>query len=127
MRMTEVLTRALAIIRDDHRIEIDEDSVTVARFVTHLRYLFLRESQGAQLPGIAIELHHAVQAAQPREYGCALRIAALLDEHFDWQVNDVELLYLSLHVARLTAGAVRTEVGHVAAEAVMGAAGRSEL
>ena len=127
MRMTEVLTQALAIIRDDFRIEIDDDSVTVARFVTDLRYLFLRESQGAQLPGIAIELHHAVQAAQPREYGCALRIAALLDEHFDWQVNDDELLYLSLHVARLTAGAVRTEVGHVAAEAVMGAAGRSEL
>jgi beta-glucoside operon transcriptional antiterminator len=117
VRMTEVLTEALAIIRDEYGIEIDEDSVTVARFVTHLRYLFLRESQGNQPPGIAIELHHAVQAAQPREHGCARRIAALLDEHFDWQVNDDELLYLSLHVARLTVGAVRAPAGGVPARA----------
>ena len=33
----------------------------------------------------------------------AARISALLEELFSWSVDDEEMLYLSLHVARLTA------------------------
>lgn len=44
-QMTQDLHRILAIIREEYGVEIDEDSMDVARFVTHLRYLFLREQQ----------------------------------------------------------------------------------
>ncbi|WP_448630828.1 PRD domain-containing protein [Cellulomonas soli] len=106
MRMTEVLTETLAIICTEYDVQIDERSPVVARFVTHLRYLFRREQQGRQLPSVADSLHDAVRAAQPREYACGQRIADLLGQRFGWEVGAEEVIYLTLHVARLTATAM---------------------
>lgn len=108
VRMTEVLSEVLSIIRDEHGTEIDEDSVEVARFVTHLRYLFARERAGRSTNRPGLQLSEAVRAARPREYGSALRIAALLDERFGWNVDEDEVLFLCLHVARLTDEPTRT-------------------
>ncbi len=118
LAMTEVLHDILRIIRDEHGIELDEQSVDVARFVTHLRFLFVRSRQEqlaittpptVRHPGPADSdaLLEAVRSAKPREYASAGRVAALLSERFDWEVNEQELLYLSLHVSRLTAAAGR--------------------
>lgn len=102
LRMTEVLNETLGIIRAEYGIEIDEDSVPVARFVTHLRYLFLREQQGKKLKGVGDELKEALRASRPREYHCGGLVAALLNQRFGWEVTADEVLYLALHVARLT-------------------------
>lgn len=109
--MTEVLTQALAIICGEYDVVIDERSVVVARFVTHLRYLFRREQLGRQLPSIADGLHDAVRSAQPREYACGERIADLLAQRFGWEVGPEEVVYLTLHVARLTASAMAAAGG----------------
>lgn len=106
--MTEVLSEVLSIIRSEHGTEIDEGSVEVARFVTHLRYLFARERAGRSPNRPGLQLSEAVRAARPQEYGSALRIAELLDERFGWSVDDDEVLYLCLHVSRLTDQPSRT-------------------
>lgn len=109
-RMTEALQRILEIIREEYGINFDEESVDVARFITHLRFLFVRSRQrNAALPAVARRgtdpsaLLETVRATRPRQYASAARIAALLSELFSWSVDDEEMLYLSLHVARLTA------------------------
>ena len=61
VQMTGLLHRILAVIREEYSTEIDEDSVEVARFVTHLRYLFLRERQGKKLRETPAELHAALR------------------------------------------------------------------
>lgn len=102
VRMTEVLGEVLALIRSRFEVDIDAESVAVARFVTHLRYLFLRERHGGLLSGTADELHDAVRAARPREFACAQDVAGLLGERYGWTLTGEELLYLTLHVYRLT-------------------------
>lgn len=112
-QMTQDLHRILAIIREEYGVDIDEGSMEVARFVTHLRYLFLREQQGRKLTDTPIELHAALKSARPREYTSAGRIGTLLSEQYGWSVNVDEILYLALHVSRLVdaaqAGKSRTE------------------
>ncbi|HEY0216262.1 MAG TPA: PRD domain-containing protein, partial [Cellulomonas sp.] len=129
VRMTEALQRILAIIAEEYGIRYDEGSVEVARFVTHLRFLFVRARQKPTTPvpvpaSVAAAaatdatagpsgtsgagpdpdvLLEAVRTSKPRQYASAIRIAALLEELFDWSVDQDELLYLSLHVSRLTA------------------------
>ena len=105
LRMTEVLTETLGIVRAEFGIDIDEDSVPVARFVTHLRYLFYRQQQGTRFADVGAPLVQAVRAAHPREYDCGVRVAELLTTRFAWDVGGEEVLYLALHVARLTADA----------------------
>lgn len=105
LRMTEVLNETLGIVRAEFGIDIDEDSVPVARFVTHLRYLFYRQQQGTRSPDVSSPLVDAVRAAHPSEHACAVRVAELLSTRFGWDVGGEEVLYLALHVARLTADA----------------------
>ncbi len=101
LQMTELLQRILAIIGEEYDVVIDEGAVAVARFVTHLRYLFHRERQGKKLQQTQTELHEALRAARPREYASAGRIGALLHERFGWEITNDEILYLALHVSRL--------------------------
>ncbi|HEY0186292.1 MAG TPA: PRD domain-containing protein [Cellulomonas sp.] len=135
VRMTEALQQILTIIDEEYGIRFDDASVEVARFITHLRFLFVRARQKPETPGSdgpagagaatatagaaggaaavgtvaaggeADMLLAAVRASKPRQYASAVRIGALLEELFSWSVDQDELLYLSLHVARLTGGA----------------------
>lgn len=100
-QMTETLHDILRIIQEEYGVEIDERSVEVARFVTHLRYLFLREKQGKHLRETPEELHAALRSARPREYTSAGRIGTLLADRFGWAISVDEVLYLALHVSRL--------------------------
>lgn len=100
-QMTADLHRILDIIREEYGVRIDETSMEVARFVTHLRYLFLREQQGRTLTETPAELHAALRSARPREYTSAGRIGTLLADQYGWTVSTDEILYLALHVSRL--------------------------
>lgn len=110
-QMTADLHRILDIIREEYGVTIDEGSMEVARFVTHLRYLFLREQQGRRLTETPAELHAALRSARPKEYTSAGRVGTLLADQYGWTVSTDEILYLALHVSRLvdaaTAGAPR--------------------
>jgi beta-glucoside operon transcriptional antiterminator len=102
MEMTEVLAAVLGAVREEYGIEIDEDSLDVARFVTHLRYLLVRQQRDAPLPDMQGMLHDAVRVQHPRAFASAQSITALLEQRFGYRVGGDEVLYLALHVARLT-------------------------
>lgn len=107
IRMTEVLAEVLGRLAEELDVEVDEDSLDVARFVSHLRYLFMRGRSGVTLAAAPPGVLEAVRTAQPAEHAAAAGIAALFHERFGWPSTDEETLYLTLHVARLRASGRR--------------------
>lgn len=105
VKMTQALTAVLEILAEDFGVRIDERSVPVARFVTHLRYLFIRKRNGTMFLDGDHDLRQAVKAAKPQEYASAERVAERMHELFGWRVTGEEKLYLALHFTRLTAHA----------------------
>lgn len=103
MEMTEVFGAVLQQVRERFGIAADESSLDVTRFITHLRYLFLRQEKGAVPAGDQGQLYEMVKATQPEEFACAVEIRKMLESRFSWDLNENEVLYLTLHVARLTA------------------------
>lgn len=103
MEMTEVFGSVLDVVRSRFGIAADESSLDVTRFITHLRYLFLRQQRGTVSGGDQHQLYDLVRATQPAEFGCAEEVKAMLEDRFGWDLNDNEVLYLTLHIARLTA------------------------
>ena len=102
LEMTTQLSRILGVIELTMGISIDRGGMAATRFVTHLRYLFVRLSSGAQFVGEASGVRAAVQAAHPQSFLCAERIRYLLSVG-DQRPTDDEVTYLALHIARLTA------------------------
>lgn len=105
MEMTEVFAAVLGILREQLGLALDEESLDVARFITHLRYLVVRQQRGVMLADQQDVLTDTVRRQHPRAYASAEAVRDLLTERFGWHISGDEMLYLTLHIARLT-GAV---------------------
>ncbi len=101
-KMTGVIQQMLSVVAQHFRVELDPSSVSVGRFVTHVRYLFVRIHQHKQLDEQHSAIGAAIRQAYPRAVECALRLAALLEIRLDAGLTDDEVSYLSLHIARVT-------------------------
>ncbi|MFT3877548.1 MAG: PRD domain-containing protein [Propioniciclava sp.] len=100
LEMTTKLNRILGVIETTMGIQIDRDAMSTTRFITHLRYLFVRLQTHQQFAGEPTGIRSAVLDAHPRAYQCAERIRYLLTLD-DQSLSDDEVTYLTLHIARL--------------------------
>ena len=100
-RMTGLIQQLIAIIGEFFGKELDTGEVTVARFITHLRYLFVRMQQNKQLFAEHSAIGRAIVEAYPRASECAKVLANIIEIRMDDQLTEDEVSYLALHVARL--------------------------
>ena len=100
-RMTGVIQQLVDVIAQTYSIDLEPGSVSVGRFVTHLRYLFVRISNHKQLDEQHSAVGVAIREAYPEAAVCAVRLAGLLELRLDARLTDDEVVYLALHVARV--------------------------
>jgi len=100
--MTGMIQQMLSVIDQSYGRPLDPGSVSVGRFITHLRYLFVRIHQHKQLAEDHSTIGLAIRDAYPRALECALRLAAIIELRLGAALTDDEVSYLTLHVARLT-------------------------
>ena len=77
--------------------------MNAARFVTHLRYLFIRVASGKQITEPSTVLSNAIAETHPEAWGCAAKIQFRLEMGLSAVLTRDEVAYLGLHVARLVA------------------------
>ncbi|PJM75476.1 PRD domain-containing protein [Bifidobacterium simiarum] len=100
--MTGVIQQMMTIIEASYGITFDRDSVSVSRFITHVRYLFVRIHQGRQLEHEPEPIVQAIRQSYPEALRCAQKIAAVLELRLDANLTEDEIAYLALHVARVS-------------------------
>lgn len=101
-RMTGVFSQVFDMIEGEYGQPLDRESVNVARFITHLRYFFVRVHSGDQVEDDQGRFVDAIRAAHPRAYGCAVKVRGLLEMRLESPITEDETGYLTLHIARLT-------------------------
>ncbi|RSX51115.1 PRD domain-containing protein [Bifidobacterium callimiconis] len=100
--MTGVLRQMLNIIEGEYGITLDEYSINVSRFITHIRYLFVRIRQNSQLNDEPAPVIHAIEQSYPQALQCARHIASVLEMRFGAGLTQDETAYLALHIARVS-------------------------
>ncbi|MDY4677935.1 MAG: PRD domain-containing protein [Bifidobacterium tsurumiense] len=115
--MTGVIQQILTVIERSFNVKLSQHSVSVGRFITHLRYLFVRIHQGKQLDGEPEPIVDAIRQSYPDEYACATHMAEIVELRLGASLSAGEVAYLALHVARVVADVNRGDVNEVAAEA----------
>lgn len=108
-QMTGLIQQILKIVEETFSIDVDQSSVSIGRFITHLRYLFVRSYQHQQLKDSPQPITKAICESYPQEFQCALTIAALLELRLNGPITTDEVAYLTLHVARVHEQALREE------------------
>lgn len=100
-RMTGLIQQMLEVMEAELGVRPEPHSVNIARFITHIRYLFVRIEQGKQLCRGNSPLLAQLQGVHPREFACARKLASIVELRFDTTVSEDEIAYLGLHIARL--------------------------
>lgn len=100
-QMTGVFAQLFDVLEQASGRPIDRETVNSARFITHLRYFFVRASSGKQLDEGASKLSSAIRDSYPEAYATALKLQSVLELRLGDAMTDDEATYLTLHVARL--------------------------
>lgn len=100
---TELTNNILRIVRYSMNIEYDENSSYFQRFVTHIRYYLIRQSQEKDEQVMNSSMVELAFASYPKEKETAEAIKEYLHEQKGWVVNDMELMYLIIHIGNLVA------------------------
>ncbi|MFV0459532.1 MAG: PRD domain-containing protein [Actinomycetales bacterium] len=101
VEMTEVITQVTALVERTLQITVDQDSMSLARFVTHLRYLFTRVAGGTQLTEPEPSFGQAIANAHPEAMACAVKVRFLIEMGVSTTLTSDETAYLAMHIARL--------------------------
>lgn len=101
--MTGVLHQLIATIEEVFAVELDTSTVNVGRFITHLRYLFVRIQRHEQLASEPSAISQAIIDAHPEEYHCARQLGRLIEIRMGADLTTDEIAYLTLHIARIVA------------------------
>ncbi|MBF0808207.1 PRD domain-containing protein [Rothia nasimurium] len=107
-RMTEVFAQIFSVISFAYNRPLDQNHMSVARFVTHLRYVFVRTEKdaGATGAGAGAEssipaIYEAVKSSYPKAFTCAGKVKVLLEMHLGTELSADEQTYLAIHISRL--------------------------
>lgn len=103
-RMTGVIHQLVSVIEAEYGLDLGHDSVSVGRFITHLRYLFVRVSQHQQLVSESSPISDAIRSTYPDATIVAERLAGIIELRLGDELTADEVSYLALHVARIAEG-----------------------
>ena len=85
-------------------MKIVQESADFTRFVTHLKYYLIRKINFEMDNSMNEELLELVKKEYPKAHQCARMIADYVDERYEHDTSESEMLYLTLHINRLIAG-----------------------
>ncbi|MBY7142261.1 PRD domain-containing protein [Virgibacillus sp. NKC19-3] len=103
IQVTEMVNDILNIVKYYYQMDLDEDSINYERFLTHLRFFAMRFVRKEKTANSYDEfLYDQIKSKYNKAFRCAERIAAYIENDYDWTISHDELLYLTLHIYRLT-------------------------
>ena len=99
----KLIDEIVRIIEEDFPVEIDKESIHYERFITHLKFFVARVLQAKQIPDDGDFLFRSMIREQYKQsYECALRIKAHIEEAYQIEISEEEVVYLTVHIKRIT-------------------------
>lgn len=106
IEITERVNDILQIVRYHYGIDLDEESLNYSRFVVHLRFFAQRLTEKHINVDDSNDLFEIVKEKFPQAYSCVEIIDGYVKKAIDFSLSKSEMVYLMLHIQRVT---VRTE------------------
>lgn len=103
MLITTITKSIVKIIQSLFNIVLNKSSIHYSRFVTHIRYFMNRQLRNQTF--IAENdngLYRIIQEQYPKSFACGLIIRDMLKNEYQMVIRDDELLYLVIHIQRIT-------------------------
>lgn len=110
LQMTQTLDEIFDLLDDWRGAPLDRRGHAATRFVTHLRYVFVRMEAREPVAETPTLVHEALASALPEVMRIAHRIAQVLERRWHQPLNADEVAYIGLHVHRLLTTSDRPDI-----------------
>lgn len=105
--MTKIIQNILNIIKYHYKIDLDEYSLNYERFITHLKFFIHRLYRGVELESDKdAGFLFILKERYKEEYQCALKIRDYIMKEFHRDLKEDEMIYLTIHIRRITQAGV---------------------
>ncbi len=101
MKVTEIVHNIINIVRIFYGTSFDEESISYARFLTHIQYFAHRVVFGEQQGEVDSFLYEQVQKSYSRAFECVIRIKTFVETTYDFKMGKDEQVYLTIHIERI--------------------------
>lgn len=100
--MTEIIQEICTIIKEYFQMEFDESSLSYSRFINHLKFFAQRLLIGGHYKDGDDDLLDVIKNKHQDALQCAEKIRKMVLEKYHYDFGKEELLYLTVHIARIT-------------------------
>ncbi|MDF9840371.1 MULTISPECIES: PRD domain-containing protein [unclassified Paenibacillus] len=109
--ITNIVKDISNIVRRSFLIELNEESLSYYRFLTHLKFFAQRVVQGSPVDERDRDhtLHDLVRVQYPEAYACAAKIADYTRKIYKRNLSKEEILYMTIHIERIVRNEESTE------------------
>lgn len=101
IKITNLIQQVSEVVEEYFSIELDEQSLSYERFITHLRFLAQRVFTGEHINLDNLEFQEVIDRLYPQEHACGQKIQALIKQQYGHMVTEEEVAYLALHIRRI--------------------------
>lgn len=102
MRLADTLHDILLVISRHFQTEFDTNSLDYIRLITHLQYFIQRLFDHRTLAGDDDFLYEQIKTKYPEAFACVNRIADYVRVTWDHSLEHDEIVYLCIHINRIT-------------------------
>lgn len=100
--ITKVMQEITNIVKYYFHVDFDEESVYYYRFITHLKFFAQRMVTHKQYEEEdSDDLLDIIKVKYKNAYECVKKIKSFIVEKYDYLLSDEEVLYLTIHIARV--------------------------
>lgn len=101
MDFTKIISEIITIIQYHFQVQIDENTISFSRLVTHLQYFLLRQVEGVASLSVNDEMMHLIIKQYSEAFKCAEKVITFLKQSYHLTTSLEEEVYLTLHIQRV--------------------------
>lgn len=98
----KLVQNAIEIVKYHFHKDLDEESIHYERFLTHLKFFAQRTLMNEAIEPDDEGFVKIIQEKYSNEYQCACKIGNYVKNEFDRDMTEEELIYLAVHIKRVT-------------------------
>ncbi|SJL83495.1 BglG family transcription antiterminator LicT [Vibrio palustris] len=101
MDITSLISDIIQIVKYQLRINIDEDSLSYQRLVTHLKFFAHRMMHNTAQIDDDDSLFQSIRLQYPQSFECTQKVYLFVEEKFRHAMTQEEMMFLTIHIERV--------------------------
>ena len=100
-QITELINTVLQIIRIHFKIDLNEESISYERFLTHLQFFAARVIDHMEYEDTMQEIYKVMVEQNENAFSGVKKIAEYIKKQYNYKLTIDEQLYLLIHIKRI--------------------------